>query len=243
MKIRWLSLTFALFFLALPACAAEQRAFALKDPLTLYSKPDENSKSWEVSLPEAGVSVPSAIRKEGALWYKVKVDGKEGWLFNEGIRLKMGPKSKAASNIFKRISAAQAKIVKGGAKGWERVEDMDNGTVQTWSSKDALFQLREGKLFYFKARTAAACKAFLGFEAIDTDKDALKGKVGTPTVRETPVGERSISILSYELEDRDMTLSFNLNSDVVFLAELYAGKTGQAEENIPDEVLNLRHLE
>ena len=70
---------------ALGAEAAEQRAFALEETLTLYAKPDKEAKSWEVSLPESGVAVPSAIRdKEDMLWYKVKVDGRTGWLYQEG---------------------------------------------------------------------------------------------------------------------------------------------------------------
>ena len=59
---------------ALGAEAAEQRAFALEETLTLYAKPDKEAKSWEVSLPDSGVAVPSAIRdKQDMLWYKVQL--------------------------------------------------------------------------------------------------------------------------------------------------------------------------
>ena len=85
---------------ALGAEAVEQRAFALEEMLTLYAKPDKEAKSWEVSLPDSGVAVPSAIRdQEDMLWYKVKVDGKTGWLYQEGVRLRRGPKSKVAANL------------------------------------------------------------------------------------------------------------------------------------------------
>ena len=72
------------------------------------------------------------------------------------------------------------------------------------------------------------------------DKNALRSKVGTPTVRETPSGGPEISILSFELAGEDMTLAFTLNSDVVESVELYSGGTGTASEGWSDEVLELR---
>ena len=253
MKKRWMAVAAALLTaaLAMGAEAAEQRAFSLEDSLTLYAKPDKAAKSWEVTLPEAGVEVPSAIRdKEDRLWDKVTVDGRTGWLYQEGVRLKMGPKSKAASNIYKRYAAARQKIAAGKVtKGWTQEEDVsvDGDAVRTWRSKGALFQVAgEGKGardVYFVANTASACKTFLGFEAVGMDKNALRSKVGTPTVRETPSGGPEISILSYELSEQDMTLVFTLNSDVVESVELYSGGIGEAEEGWPEGVLELRNLD
>ncbi|NLL36983.1 MAG: hypothetical protein GX256_05620 [Fretibacterium sp.] len=240
-----------LAFSALPyeAEAAEQRAFALENPVRLYKKTDENSQYQEVDLPEEGVNVPSAVRRgpQKELWYKVKVQGKEGWIFSEGIRLKMGPKSKVAENLFQRYMKARAQILSKAPKGWERLDDVeaeDGGTIETWSSKGALFQLLKssGKTrdIYFKATTKAACKTFLGFEAIGMTMDALRSKVGTPTVRETPKGERGVNILSYEMSKRDMTLVVTLKSDVVQHVEFHTGKAGEASEAWPYEVLELR---
>lgn len=252
MKKRWMVVVAALLtaILAIGAEAAEQRAFALEELLTLYAKPDKQAKSWEVSLPESGVAVPSAIRdKEDMLWYKVKVDGKAGWLYQEGIRLQMGPKSKVATNLYKRYAAARLKIADKTPKGWSQQESVpvDGAVVDTWTSKGALFQIAgEGKNaldVYFKANTAAACKNFLGFEAIGMNKDALRSKVGTPTFRETPSGNPEISILSFELTDKDMTLAFTLRSDVVESVELYSGATGEADKGWSDDVLGLRNLD
>lgn len=252
MKKLWMIAVFALLAMvpAVGAEAAEQRAFSLEDSLTLYAKPDKEAKSWEVSLPESGVLVPSAIRdKEDMLWYKVKVDGKTGWLYQEGVRLRMGGRSKVASNLYKRYAAVRKKIVDKAPQGWERKEgiSVEGGVVDTWVSQGALFQVDgEGKDavdVYFKATTAGACKTFLGFEAVGMSKEALRGKVGTPTVRETPSGDPEISILSYELSDRKMTLAFTLRSNVVESAELYSGMAGQAEENWPGELLDLRELD
>lgn len=252
MKKLWTIFVAALWAMTavLGAEATEQRAFALEETLTMYAKPDMGAKSWEVGLPEAGVTVPSAIRdKKDMLWYKVTVDGKTGWLYQEGVRLKMGPKSKSAANIYKRYVAARLKIAEKTPKGWTRSDPVhvEGAEVHTWKSKGAMFQVSgEGKKaedVYFKANTAAACKTFLGFEAVGMDKDALRSKVGTPTVRETPLGEPEISILSYELAGEDMTLAFTLRDLVVESVELYAGATGEAETNQENEVLELRKLD
>ena len=235
---------------ALGAEAAEQRAFALEEELTLYAKPDKEAKSWEVSLPDSGVVVPSAIRdKEDMLWYKVKVDGRTGWLYQEGVRLRMGPKSKVAANLYKRYAAARLKIADKTPKGWTQEESVQAGgvDVETWTSKGAVFQISgEGKWakdLYFKANTASACKTFLGFEAVGMSKDELRSKVGTPTVRETPSGEPEISILSYELPDHDLTLAFTLRDQVVESAEFHRGETGEGEQGWTGDVLDLRKLD
>ena len=60
----------------------------------------------------------------------------------------------------------------------------------------------------------------------------LRSKLGTPTMRETPYDDINVSILSYELSDRDMTLSVTVVRDEyeyegkVESVELYRGRTG-----------------
>ena len=212
-----------------------QWAFSLMETVRLYSKPDRNSKFREVSFNGRWVQAPSARRDDNNnLWYKVKVNGKEGWIFQTGIRLKMGAKSKAASNIYKRCANMRSKIINGSVKGWTK-EQNDDGTVY-YSSKNALIIIkRNGRNIedlYFSANNAKFCSDFLGFNAIGMDTNSLRSKLGTPTMRETPPDEPDVNILSYELADRDMTLSFNLrrqkNSDdyKVEFFELYQGKTG-----------------
>ncbi|MBQ9564785.1 MAG: hypothetical protein IJU98_04280 [Synergistaceae bacterium] len=218
------------------ALAAEQRAFALKDPVTLYSKMDMSSKSWEVSLPENGVKVPSANRdKQNRLWYKVTVNGKTGWLFNEGIRLRMGSASKFAANVYNRCAKVRANVVKGKAKGWSEGETI--GNVVTWVGDGALFQVQGKQDLYFKVTGSSASKDFLGFDAIGMSWPDLRKKAGTPTVRETPDGEPDARIISYELSGRNMTLAFHIDGDEVQWFELYQGKTGEATEGLGPDVL------
>ncbi len=238
-----------LFLLTLGGAAwAEQRAFALTDPVTLYSKMDMNSKSWEVSIPDGGVVVPSASRdKQDRLWYKVTVGGHTGWLFNEGIRLRMGPKSKFADGVYKRCANVRASALKGKAKGWSEGDEtieVAGGEVATWTGDGALFQIFEKgsktEDIYFKATGSRASKEFLGFDAIGMSWPDLRKKVGTPTVRETPEGEPDARIISYELSNRNMTLAFHIDGDNVEWFELYKGKTGEAGKGWNPDVLYAR---
>ena len=109
---------FTLFFIALfaftsAAGAAEspvppskgQWGFALEESLPLYEKADFNSDSEYVDFNGEWFKVPSAVRdSENNLWYKVKIDGKDGWLAQNGVRLKLqnGGKSKTATNLYKK---------------------------------------------------------------------------------------------------------------------------------------------
>ncbi len=78
-----------------------QWAYALNETLPLYRNADSSSRYEEVDMPEKWISVPSAVRDdENYLWYKVKVNGRNGWLPQNGVRLKMGGKSKAAANLY-----------------------------------------------------------------------------------------------------------------------------------------------
>ena len=136
-------LLFAALTTVAGAEAAEQRAFALKDPVTLYAKPDESAKSWEVSLPDEGVKVPSAIRdKDDALWYKVTVDGRTGWLFNEGIRLLMGGKSRVAESVYKRCAGVRSRVMKKPGNAWQEgaTTDETDGTLVTYTTEGGAFQ-------------------------------------------------------------------------------------------------------
>ena len=240
-------LLFAALTTVAGAEAAEQRAFALKDPVTLYAKPDESAKSWEVSLPDEGVKVPSAIRdKDDALWYKVTVDGRTGWLFNEGIRLLMGGKSRVAESVYKRCAGVRSRVMKKPGNAWQEgaTTDETDGTLVTYTTEGGAFQaLKTGdgvEDVYFCANGSEACKTFLGFDPIKMHKDKLRTKVGTPTVRETPDGERDVSILSYELGNRKMTMAFHLRNDHVEWFELYRGRTGEASEGWSSEAIQAR---
>ena len=231
-------------FAVVGAEAAEQRAFPLKDPVTMYEKPNEGAKSWEVSLPDKGVKVPSAIRdKNDALWYKVTVDGRTGWIFNEGIRLLMGGKSKFAESAYKRCAGVRSRIVKDTGSTWTlgNTIETDDGEVVTYTMDGGLFQVRKNgsrvEDIYFFADRPGACKTFLGFDPIGMHKDKLRGKVGTPTVRETPDGEREVSILSYEAANSGMTMAFHMKNDHVVWFELYRGKTGDAQKGWSPDVL------
>lgn len=83
-----------------------QWGFALEDSLPLYEKADVNSDSEYVEFDDdEWFKVPSAIRdKNNNLWYKVSINGKSGWLAQNGVRLKLqnGGKSKIALNLYKK---------------------------------------------------------------------------------------------------------------------------------------------
>ena len=232
------------------AFAAEQRAYALADSVRLYAKASEGSKYVDVSLPDDGVKVPSATRDaKDNLWYKVTVDGQTGWLAQEGIRLKMGGKSKSASNLFRKCTAARQKIINNPGTKWEEGSAVDNsgsaaggGSVITFvNSNGGLFQVvkKGSKLedVYFKAVSSSMCKLFLGFDAIGMDRTEIRSKVGTPTVRETPPGEPNVSITSYELADKNMTLAFHSTDGLIDYFELYKGSVGEINRGWTPDVL------
>ena len=232
------------------AFAAEQRAYALADSVRLYARASEGSKYTEVSLPDDGVTVPSATRDaKDNVWYKVNLDGQTGWLAQEGIRLKMGGKSKTASNLFRKCAAARQKIINNPGTQWEEGSAVDNsgsaaggGSVITFvNSNGGLFQVvkKGSKLedVYFKAVSSSMCKLFLGFDAIGMDRTEIRSKVGTPTVRETPPGEPNVSITSYELADKNMTLAFHFTDGLIDYFELYKGSAGEINRGWTPDVL------
>ena len=232
------------------AVAAEQIAYALEDTVRLYAKASEGSKYTEVSLPASGVKVPSATRDaKDNLWYKVTIDGQTGWLSQEGIRLRMGGKSKSASNLFRKCAAARQKIINNPGTKWEEGSAVENsgsaaggGSVITFvNSNGGLFQVvkKGSKLedVYFKATSSSMCKLFLGFDAIGMDRDDIRAKIGTSTVRETPPGEPNVSITSYELADRNMTLAFHFTDGLIDYFELYKGSAGEINKGWTPDVL------
>ncbi len=233
---------FALLLLSAGGASAEikQTAFA-EEPVLMYAKPAEDAKSWEVSLPEKGANVPSAIRdKEGALWYKVKVGGKEGWIKSEGVYLKMGAKSKTASNILKSYAKARDKFFTGKGPGdeWQKQDDVDFGSdvIMSWISPDTLIQTINGeksvKDIFFVSHSAKDCKNFLGFPAVGMTETELRKKMGTPTARGSDK-------LYYELSDKDAVLTFTLVDYKDVAAAELSVKPPKGEE-WPEEVLSIR---
>ena len=87
-----------------------QWAYSFDSELRLYRRASFNARYSEVENPERWISVPSAVRDDdNNLWYKVTVDGKTGWLPQTGIRLKMGGRSKAASNLYDKFARKMRK--------------------------------------------------------------------------------------------------------------------------------------
>lgn len=182
-----LALSFALSSEAAPIPPSKgQWALALESYALLYSKADRGAGNREIEMPDEWISVPSAVRDDNNyLWYSVNINGRKGWLPQNGIRLKMGGKSKVASNLYK----SYVKAKKSPEKSFENL--------------------------------------LTGMTASE-----LRSKLGTPTMRESPYDDINVSILSYELSDRDMTLAVTLVRDEndeegkVESIELYRGRTG-----------------
>lgn len=235
------TLMFASLSFAAPKPPAKgQWAFPLEDTLTLYRKADSSSSGEEISVPQKWISVPSAVRdSDNYLWYKVSINGKSGWLPQNGILLKMGGKSKLASNLLKNYAKARRKIMS--RPGNWSTRDEDGVTVYETEGKngDAVFKVVEGRKgvedVFFSTSDYEICREFLGVDLIDWSQPEVRSKLGTPTMRETPYESPEISILSFELADRNMTLSVlerRLDGDkegTVYRVELYRGRTGEPE--------------
>ncbi|MBQ9419386.1 MAG: hypothetical protein IJU31_03300 [Synergistaceae bacterium] len=90
-----------------------QWAFALEGSLPLYQAPDSKSDSAYVEVPEQWLKVPSAVKdNEDNMWYKVQIGKETGWLAQNGVLLKMGPKSKAASDLYDAYAKKMRKAKK-----------------------------------------------------------------------------------------------------------------------------------
>ena len=96
-----------------------QWALALESTLPLHRKADIDSDFEDADMPNKWLRVPSAVRDDdNYLWYKVTIDGKTGWLPQNGVRLKMGGKSKIAANLYKNYVKARKKVM-AKPKGWD----------------------------------------------------------------------------------------------------------------------------
>lgn len=234
-KVSLLALVLTLMFVsssfAVPNPPSKgQWAYPLEEYLPLYRKADGNSRSEEIKMPMKWISVPSATRdSDNYLWYKISVNGKTGWLPQNGIRLKMGGKSKSASNIYKNYAKARRKIM-ANPRGWSSATD---DGITTYITEGAEFMVRKTKNgvedLYFTTNRFEICREMLGVDLIDMTQPEVRSKLGTPTLRETPYDDPDMSVLSFELADRNMTLVIaerreNGDSEgTVMSVELYRG--------------------
>ena len=87
-----------------------QWVYALEDSLPLYKEPSEKADAEYVELPEEWLKVVDSARDgEDNLWCKIKAGKKSGWLAQNGILFKGGPKSRTASDLY---SAYEKKMKK-----------------------------------------------------------------------------------------------------------------------------------
>ena len=94
-----------------------QWAFILADSVELYSKANINSQSRTINAPGEWLKVTASDRdRNNDLWFKVRVNNREGWLSQTGIRLKMGGLNKKASGVYKNCSAIRRKVMNGTMK-------------------------------------------------------------------------------------------------------------------------------
>ena len=78
-----------------------QWVFALEDSLPLYKSPNAKADVEYIEPPEDWLKVLSTARDdEDNLWCKVKIGKNSGWLAQNGILFKGGPKSKTASDLY-----------------------------------------------------------------------------------------------------------------------------------------------
>ncbi|MBR1658284.1 MAG: hypothetical protein IJ697_07445 [Synergistaceae bacterium] len=214
-----------------------QWAYPLEQYLQLHKRADENSPGREISMPQKWINVPSATRdKNNFLWYKVNVDGQSGWLPQNGIRLKMGGKSKSASNIYKHYAKARRRVMDRPRNWSERNE----GGITTYTTDGGIIRVFSGENgtedLYFRTDRFDICSKMLGVDLIDMSQPEVRAKLGTPTIRETPYGEPDLNILSYELPDRNMTLAVierryeGDTEGTVISVELYRGRPGERDD-------------
>ena len=231
-----LAVIFASSAFAMPSAPSKgQWAYPLEEYMNLHRKADRNSRSEEIRMPQKWISVPSAVRDDdNYLWYKVSVNGKTGWLPQNGILLKMGGKSKLATNLLRNYAKARQKVMRN-SDGWSS-RDEDGVTVYETNGRtgDATFKVSEGrrgvKDVFFSTSDYRICREFLGVDLIGWSQPEVRSKLGTPTFRETPYDTPEYSFLYYELEDRNMTLSVlerregNDAEGTVYRVELFEGR-------------------
>lgn len=216
-----------------------QTALILGDTVEIYRRADRNSSSETIDAPSEWLTVYETKRdKNNDLWYRVSINGGEAWIFQTGVRLRMCGKNNQVSNVYNLCSGVRRKVMAGTFKGWEKEED---GDTVTYTSRNGSFTVRDNggnvEDIRYIAQGESTCTAFLGFNAIGMDRNTLRKKFGSPTMRETPPNEPDVNILRYELDDRDMTLAMYLRRSggkreaTVYQMELYAGEPEDSMQN------------
>ena len=211
-----------------------QWALALESTLPFHRKADINSDFADVDMPNKWIKVPSAVRdNDNYLWYKVTIDGDTGWLPQNGVRLKMGGKSKLAAKLYSNYVKARRKVM-ANPKGWN-INDEDD--VTNYYSDGGEFRVIERRNrvedVYFSTDDPKTCRNFLGVDLIGKYQPEARKVLGTPTMRESPAENKDISVLSYELPDRDITLvitEYREGGDTestVTGVSFYRGRTGE----------------
>ncbi|MBQ9419385.1 MAG: hypothetical protein IJU31_03295 [Synergistaceae bacterium] len=80
------------------------------------------------------------------------------------------------------------------------------------------------RLYKAYQKDSEALEALMGL-----DRDELRSKLGTATMRETPYDNPEIDYLSYELSDKNITLVVTLRNNEVEEAGFHSGRAGQTD--------------
>ncbi len=134
--------------------------------------------------------------------------------------------NKAAANLYKRCVNARRGILSGKNRAWQQRRD---GDFVTYTMRGGEFRIRrngrEVEDVYFTATGSGACKNLFGFNMIGMNADDLRQKIGSPSMRETPIDDPDLNILSYEISNANMTL------------EIYLRRADSASENLVERVV------
>ena len=205
-----------------------QWALVLESPIRLYDEADSDSGFSEIDVAEKWIRVPSAVRDDdNYLWYKVTINGETGWLPQNGVLLKMGPKSQAAANLYRKFINARRRLMDR-PRGWDidTSGEYEGQTVYRLRGTEfgELRVIESGRRVedvYFQTDDAGVCEEFFGVNLIGLSQPSVRKKLGTPTMRQSPPEDKNINILTYELPDRDITL--------VITERRYEGREGVVE--------------
>ncbi|MBQ7215256.1 MAG: hypothetical protein IJS39_04650 [Synergistaceae bacterium] len=212
-----------------------QWALALESTLPLHRKADIDSDFEDADMPNKWLRVPSAVRDDdNYLWYKVTIDGKTGWLPQNGVRLKMGGKSKIAANLYKNYVKARKKVM-AKPKGWDINKEDEVTSYYSDGGEFRVIKLKKGiEDVFFSTDDPKTCREFLGVDLIGKSQPQARKILGTPTMRESPAENRDINVLSYELPDKDITFVITERREdgdtegTVTGVSFYRGRTGEA---------------
>lgn len=216
-----------------------QWALVLESPIRLYDEADIDSGYNEIDVPEKWIRVPSAVRDDdNYLWYKVTINGETGWLPQNGVLLKMGPKSQTAANLYRKFISARRRVMSR-PRGWtlDTSGEYEDQTVYrvNGSAYGELRVLETGRRVedvYFQTDDAGICEEFFGVNLIGLSQPSVRKKLGTPTMRQSPPEDKNINILTYELPDRDITLviterRYDGREGIVEFVSLHRGRTDE----------------